>query len=56
VGIQMSVPATVNPLSVTCPICDAQPGRKCQTADNGWIQETGAPHVYRSQIAAESSQ
>jgi hypothetical protein len=51
----MSVPPTVDPLSVTCPICDAQAGQQCQTADDGWIQEMGLPHVYRLKIAAENA-
>ncbi len=54
-GIQMSVPPTVDPLSVTCPICDAHPGQRCETADNGWIQEMGLAHVYRLKIAAENA-
>ena len=51
----MSVSAMVNPLSVTCPICDAHPGQRCETADNGWIQKRGLAHVYRLKIAAENA-
>jgi hypothetical protein len=56
VGIQMSVSAMVNPLSVTCPICDAQPGELCQEVVRGCIGSAARSHVYRFQIAAEVSQ
>ena len=55
-GIQMSVSAMVNPLSVTCPICDAEPGELCQDVVRGCIGSVERSHVYRFQIAAEVSQ
>ena len=54
-GIQTSVPPTRRPPVRNLPICDAHPGQRCETADNGWIQERGLAHVYRLKIAAENA-
>lgn len=41
-------------LGVSCPVCDAEPGRRCQDAVDGWIQSVERPHLYRAQLAAEA--
>ena len=44
-----------DPLSVPCPICDAQPGDLCQDAVRGYIGPVERPDVYTS-VAAEVSE
>ncbi|WP_428358098.1 zinc finger domain-containing protein [Mycolicibacterium sp.] len=41
--------ALPNSLTVSCPLCGAQPHDPCQDAIHGWVREVG-PHL--SRIAA----